>query len=529
MLHGTGGAAIKQLLQSGVHLIKRKPAMRALVSCLEFKPKREIVRMPQVGFFKVDSHCICARSNEVLLPPALRESEDLVYEVDNASDPDHYGDQIKGTTADWQKKVAIALRGNSNVALAFGNGFASALIPFANEQRGGEHFHGDTGWGKSAILAAEESIFGLPCASQHRHSYGRSWAVTSTGLEDLLPFRNHAPVCLDDIHRVPRALRGDVVRMLYEFNQAPKTRGGPWRLHGGDIGQSFLLSSGEERIATFVGKDDRGGRERRVPDIPAEVYPGAMSAFETMDNDALQEKLPELYRVMTEECYGAPGRDWQLWLVEQLAEFGEAKLRERIERGRQTFLKLPHVQTIWRSVQPELRSIIRRFSLYAAALHLARAANILPWTDDESTAGLIACLERWAAQRENRDTASEQLRGVQQIASAIAANIADRFIHIRKRDGAWAPATAADEIKQQTADRFDGYLKLDPENGDLVLIRVKAWKRYCNMFDSTVMAEHFKQRGGLILERTGKGLSKVEQVIGKVERCYVLRRSSLTS
>jgi hypothetical protein len=43
------------------------------------------------------------------------------------------------------------------------------------------------------------------------------------------------------------------------------------------------------------------------------------------------------------------------------------------------------------------------------------------------------------------------------------------------------------------------------------------------------MAEHFKQRGGLIPEKTGQSLSKAEQVIGKVERFYVLRRSSLTN
>jgi hypothetical protein len=506
MLRGTGNDAIKQLLQSGVHLLlKRKSAPRALLSFLEYKPKLEIVRLPYVGFFKVDNHFIYVRSNEVLLPQALRGSEDLIYQVDNASDPDHYGDQLKATTADWQAKVAIPLRGNSNVTLAFGNGLASTLIPFANEQLGGEHLHGDTGWGKSAVLAAEESIFGLPSASQHRHSYGRSWGVTSTGLEDLLPFRNHAPIVLDDIHRIPRirALRAAVVQMLYAFTQAPKTRGGPWRLHGGNIGQGFLLSSGEESIKKFAGEDDRGGRERRVPDIPAEAYPGARSAFETIDHDALQEKLPALYRAVIEECHGAPGLDWQLWLVEQLAEFGEAQLRDRIDRKRKTFLALPQVQTIWQSVQPELRSIIRRVSLYAAALHLARGANILPWTDDEITAGLVACLQRWAAQRENRDPASEEQRAAQQIASAIAANLADRFIHTRKTNRAWAPATAADEAKyladkaaedeQRKADRFDGYLKLDPKEGDLVLIRTEAWGRYCNEFDVIAMAEYFKQ------------------------------------
>src|SRR5262249_42112937 len=162
---------------------------------------------PQVGFFLVDDYYICVRSNETLLPPALRELKNVAYAADNARDPDQYGHQVKGTTADWQGAVAIPLRGNSNVALALATSFASALIPFADEQRGGVHLHGVTGIGKSAILAVGESVYGLPSASEHRRAYGRTWGLTPTGLEDLLRFRNHAGLFLDDIQRVPRELR----------------------------------------------------------------------------------------------------------------------------------------------------------------------------------------------------------------------------------------------------------------------------------------------------------------------------------
>jgi hypothetical protein len=53
-------------MRAGVHVVAQKP----LVEYLRFKPKREIIRMPQVGFFEVDGHYICVRSNETLLPPA---------------------------------------------------------------------------------------------------------------------------------------------------------------------------------------------------------------------------------------------------------------------------------------------------------------------------------------------------------------------------------------------------------------------------------------------------------------------------
>jgi Domain of unknown function (DUF927) len=319
-----GTSAIKSLMRAGVHVVAQKP----LVEFLCFKPKREIVRMSQVGFFEIDGHYICVRSNETLLPPAMRELKDIFYEVDNARDPDQYGHQIKGTTTDWQREVAIPLRGNSNVALTLATSFASALIPFADEQRGGVHLFGVTGIGKAAILAVGESVHGLPGASEHPRSYGRTWAVTPTGLEDLLRFRNHAGFFLDELQRVPRENRSIVVQMIYAFTQVQKAQ-------GDGAGQIFLLSSGEDPIAAFVGKgEDREGRERRMPDIPADVQDG--SAFETIDRDALRERLPAFYNAMIKQCHGAPGRDWQMWLV----ELGAVKIKERIDRERLVFLAL---------------------------------------------------------------------------------------------------------------------------------------------------------------------------------------------
>jgi hypothetical protein len=281
-LTGNGVPAIRSLMKAGIHVTAGDNAQRKLVQFLCFKPKREIVRMPQVGFFEVNGHYLCVRSNETLLHPLLRKLNGIVYTVDNASDPDQYGHQIKGTTKDWQNAVAIPLRGNTNIALALATSFASALIPFCDEQRGGAHIFGLTGIGKTLVMSVGESVYGLPGASEQPRSYGRTWAITPTGLEDLLRFRNHAGLFLDELQRVPRESRGVVVQLIYGFTQVQKARGGAWRLRDDGAGQVFLLSSGEDPLAAFVGKaEDREGRERRMPDIPAEVQNG--SAFETID------------------------------------------------------------------------------------------------------------------------------------------------------------------------------------------------------------------------------------------------------
>jgi hypothetical protein len=519
-LAGNGAAAIRLLLRAGIHVVARDVVQKPLLHFLYFKPRQEIIRVPQVGFFEVDGHYSCVRSNETLLPPARRakREKDIVYAVDNAGDPDQYGHQIKGTTTDWQRAVAIPLRGNSNIALALATSFASALIPFCDEQRGGAHLFGLTGIGKTLVMSVGESVYGLPGASEHPRSYGRTWGITSTGLEDLLRFRNHAGFFLDELQRVPRESRGVVVQLIYSFTQVQKARGGPWRLRNDGAGQVFLLSSGEDPIAAFVGKaEDREGRERRMPDIPAEVQNG--SAFETIDRTALREKLPGFYRA-TMQCHGAAGRDWQLWLVEHSAE-----LRERIERERQAFLALTQVQDVERRAQPHLRSIIRRFALYAASLRLAIDANVLPWTVAEADAGLIA--ECWAKQRGNSEPASTQSR-VADLIRRLADDLSERFIHIHKVKGRFVPATNSDMAKltkqQKSLEAYDGFVK-----DDFVLIRPEAWVKRAGA-DHEEIARYLYARGDLLAtEKDGKLItfSTTASTIGDSERVYAVRRTAL--
>jgi hypothetical protein len=73
LLSGTGALAVRELRKAGILIIRRDAVQKALMRYLDIKPTLEIVRMPQVGFYAVDGHYICVRSNETLLPPALRE------------------------------------------------------------------------------------------------------------------------------------------------------------------------------------------------------------------------------------------------------------------------------------------------------------------------------------------------------------------------------------------------------------------------------------------------------------------------
>ena len=99
--------------------------------------------------------------------------------------------------------------------------------------------------------------------------------------------------------------------------------------------------------------------------------------------------------------------------------------------------------------------------------------------------------------------------------------LGERFIHIRRSGNKWMPVRRLTRSRQQTPELFDGYVK-----PDRILVRTEAWRRYCNGVDPAEIARHFRQRGALIAD--DNGVSKAEQVIGKVERFYVLSRAALT-
>ena len=215
--------------------------------------------------------------------------------------------------------------------------------------------------------------------------------------------------------------------------------------------------------------------------------------------------------------HGAVGRDWQRYLV----EIGSDRLKADLDRHREAFLALPEVVGIAEQAHPQVRAVVNRFALYAAALRMAIAAELLPWSIEEADAGIIACMQRWVTQRGNLDTAGEVVRAARQVERELVSSLGDRFIHIRRSGNKWTPVSEADEFRQRTPELFDGYAK-----PDRILVRSEAWRRYCNGFDPAEIARHFQQRGALIADN--HGVSKSEQVIGKTGRFYVLARAALT-
>ena len=510
-LAGPGASAMSALMRAGVHIIKRDGVRDALVRYLYFKPRREIVRMPRVGWAEVGSHLIFVRPDEVFTPAGMPKAA-TSYVLDTGASQRH-GLHVAGTAAEWAAEVAAPLRGNSNVALSFATFFAAPLVRWASEPGGGNHLFGRSSIGKTMISAVGQSIYGWPHETSD-DTFGVSWGGTAAGFDALALARSDLGLPLDEITLADPRTAEAVVYKVASGTKGPRatSRG---HLRETAHASVLVLSTGEKALAEFVGKGLQEGARKRLVDIPAEVQPG--SAFETISCLQIQDEGKRFFDAMKRQ-HGAVGREWQRYLV----AVGPDTIKAQLQEHREAFLALPEVVAVAAKAHSQVSAVVNRFALLAAALRAATATGLLPWTTDETDRGIVACMGRWVAQRGNVDTAGEIVRAALQVErELVAGSITDRFIHICKRGNKWMPVSEADEFRQRTPELFDGYLK-----PDRILVRTEAWRRYCNGVDPAEIARHFQQRGALIAD--DNGVSKAEQVLGKVERFYVLSRAALT-
>jgi putative DNA primase/helicase len=509
-LTGSGASAIKLLMKAGVHVVGGEAVPKALAQFLRFKPKNEIIRMSRVGWAQVGDRQIFVRPVEVITPLGMSRAGYTKYLLDTTS---QHGLHVAGTTAEWATEIAAPLEGNSNVALSFGTFFAAPLLEFASEPGGGNHIWGRSTIGKTMASAAGQSINGWPYETDN-DAFGVSWGGTEAGFDALALAHTDLGLPLDEITLANRRTAEQVVYKVASGTKGPRATSAG-HLRETAHASVLVLSTGEKSLAQFIGPSLQEGARKRLVDVPAEVQLG--SAFETIPCERIHIEGRRLFDAMKRQ-HGAVGRDWQRHLV----ELGPNRIEVELDRHREAFRALSEVVAVEEKAHPQVRAVVNRFALYAAALRMAIEADLLPWSIENADTGIVACMGRWAAQRGNVDEAGEIVRAARQVETALLAKLNASFIHIRMNGKAWVPATEADTIKQQTPKDFDGYVK-----PDRILIRREAWHRYCNGVDPADVARFFKQRGALIAD--DNGISKSEQVFGTTERFYVFARSSLVT
>jgi hypothetical protein len=443
-------AEIAGLLASlGVGVVPSRQARQLLVQFLTLEVRDRITAVPQIGWHLTDNTWLFVLPDETIVPTKFGGARPVLQ---TASLHVQHGLDVCGTTEQWIEQVAAPMTGNSNVHLCVGTAFAGPLLKWANEPPGMFHIWGTSKIAKSLAGAIGQLVWGLPKIPGEANAFGASWTATAVGLERYSILRSDIGGYFDEIGEgTPKDIRPAVyvlangstkLRGTQDINLRPMES---FRILGISTGEPTMdayLSSGGEKVPA--------GLKVRLVDVPAEVQ--TESAFETCPADKIEELGKEFYQ-LTKQLYGTVGRAW----LQHLVNLGEDEIAAQVRRHRDEWLALPAVAAVRKTATAQVRSILNRFALIAAALRMAIEAKLVPWSVDDTDCGVAACMTRWAKCRNGRlDLASEMLGAVEQIQRILAGDLHGRFIHQRINcDGKLEYANPADATKRDTL----GYLK----------------------------------------------------------------------
>jgi len=474
-----------RLASLGVGIVPSRQARQLLVQFLTLEVPERITAVAQIGWHCSRGSWLFVLPDETIVPHGFDGPQPVLQ---TASLHVQHGLDVSGTVEQWRNQVAAPMAGNSNVHLCVGTAFAGPLLKWASEPPGMFHLWGTSKIAKSLSGAIGQSIWGRPKVPGEPDAFGASWTATTVGLERYAVLRSDVGGYFDEIGEgAPKVIRPAVYVLA---NGSSKLRGTP------DIDlrpmESFRIlgiSTGEPTIEAYLysgGEKVPAGLKVRLLDVPAEVQ--AESAFETCSADGIEE-LGKAFYPLTLRLHGAAGRAW----LQHLVDLGSDEITARLRRHRDEWLALLAVAAVRKTATAQVRSILNRFALIAAALRMAIEANLLPWSVDETDCGIAACMARWLTSRNGRlDVTGEMLGATEQIRTILAASFHGRFIHQRLIDGKLDYADPADANKRDTL----GYVK-----AGRILVDPTGWRSVlCAGYDPEKTARHLKNEGLLIAD-----------------------------
>lgn len=150
----------------------------------------------------------------------IAESVDLMHSINMA-----------GTLGEWKEHIAERCAGRELLELGLYAAFCAPLVRWCGATYG-LHFHGASSIGKSTIMEAASSVYGIP------KQYMNKWDATSAGMEMKAANSNHVLLILDELNQAkPESFRS-VYQIIDGKGKARKTeQTRRW--------QTVLLSSGE--------------------------------------------------------------------------------------------------------------------------------------------------------------------------------------------------------------------------------------------------------------------------------------------
>lgn len=322
--------------------------------------------------------------------------------------------EVAGTLEGWKDELAARAVGNSRLMFFISAAFASPLLALTNEDGGGFHLRGGSSMGKSTALVAAGSVWGGGAPQ----GYIRSWRTTDNGVEATAALHNGTALCLDELSQLdPRAAAPAAYMLANGQGKARAGREGQarraqeWRL--------IFLSTGEVALGDKVkeaGGRIAAGMEVRIIDLRADAGQG-LGLFEDIHQAHDAASFAQELKAAAGRNYGHAARAFLRGIAGDLPGF-----RDRLEPIRREFVKA----ALTGPADGQVRRVLDRFALTAAAGEMATNLGITGWQPGEAARAALRCFADWLAERGGAG-ASEVTEAKRRLAEAIETFGAARF------------------------------------------------------------------------------------------------------
>ncbi|OOF38203.1 DNA primase [Rodentibacter mrazii] len=354
------------LKQKGVRLTNSQRLKPHLADYLQDTQDKPIYQIVNETGWQADFNAYILPNGEVLGKP----NQPVYFNNKSATTA---GYQAKGTLSDWQKEIGQYLKGNHSMMLGVACSLAAPLIGLIGAESFGVHLFGKSSAGKTTIANIASSIYGEPDLIR------LSWNGTSLGLINEAAARNDGFIPLDEIGQ--GASKKHVEQTAYAlFNGVGKIQGAKeggnrelnrWRI--------LAFSTGEQDLELYLKQDNirtNAGQLVRLLNIP--IQP-ASTFYHFGNGKAHADHL----NAMTKRYYGAMGKAWIMWLLENK----QAVVAEYQRYAEQWQATLPN------DASPQVKRVAGRFALLETALQLA--SPFTGWKTTENQTALLHSFNEW--------------------------------------------------------------------------------------------------------------------------------------
>jgi putative DNA primase/helicase len=414
LVHADGNTIAAELEDAGLTCAATRTAHEKLKSFFGgVTVKRRVRCVDRAGWHQTDAGPVFVLPNGEALGPAR---DALVFQSERAGASETFS--TRGSLAEWQENVARYAVGNYRLALSLSTSFAGPLLDITGEPSGGLHVIGKSRTGKTALLHAAASVWGIDdCNGQLR-----TWRATANGLEGVAARYSDGVLILDEMGEADARAASEIVYLLAnETGKSRADRSGAarrrrtWRV--------LFLSSGEVTLQAKLaeaGLRPMAGQHVRLVNIGSDAGAG-LGVFQNLHGLPHGAALSDHLRNAARTFCGTAGPAFLRALAHDRAD-DPAALNDALKKLRARFI----AEHLPDGADGQVRSVAGRFALIGAAGELAQTYGVLPWPEDEAIGAAGACFKAWLAERGGAG-ATEDMRAIEAVRSFIAAHGASRF------------------------------------------------------------------------------------------------------